>query len=202
LEEPYDLPVREAQVLVEVNRQCLCLGTQQAACGSHCVGGLQRVSALHPASAAAAVADLEVEPTADRPARNLLLKLLFELQELDATPATRIGANGRKRDPVGLVHLRRRRAVRLSAVFLAGLASALVGVRLGLSLGEWSGLTFRQLLEGLDDLPQFLDLSAKVSHLALERRSFWDELAGVLLGPFDVITQSVFYSQIDLLAHL
>jgi hypothetical protein len=69
------------------------------------------MSALDAAAALPATADMEVELTADRLARNLDLVLLLDVSFVDGT--TTVGADSRQRGLVGFVDVLRRRALGL-----------------------------------------------------------------------------------------
>ena len=91
---------------------------------------------LNPAAALTALADMDVELPMNGLARDLDLELLSDVRLVQGAAA--VGAGAGQRCLVDLVNLfgDRRLAVGLWAVVGAGLAAWLLGVRLGLALGE------------------------------------------------------------------
>lgn len=68
-----------------------------------------------------------------------------------------------------LVDSLRRRSMRLGAVVLAGLATRLLGVRLGWTVGERGGLTFAGALLLFEQAGEAFDLSFQFGDAALQR---------------------------------
>jgi hypothetical protein len=118
------------------------------------------MAALYPASALLALANVDVELSANRLTGNLGLKLLGEIG-LDQT-ARAVGTNVREIRFVDLVDLLGRGTMAVFAVLIAGFASGAFGVGLGRSLAEGSGLS----LSGASGLVEF---AAKACDLCGER---------------------------------
>ena len=108
--------------------------------GTESVRSLQRMASLNPAVALTALADVDVELSVDRLARNLHLELLSNVGFVEWAAAIR--ADIGQRCLVNLVNLFGSRwlAVPLGAIVLARLAAGFARVWLGLTLGEGSGL--------------------------------------------------------------
>jgi hypothetical protein len=138
LQAPGDLAVGQAGLLVEFDDGGLGIGAQLSRCGTQGVGRLQWVP---PLNAATAPADVDVELAVNGLARDLDLVLMSDVGLVEGSAA--VGATLGQRRLVDLVDLfwRRRLAVRLGAVILAGLATRLLGLGRGFALGEGGGLT-------------------------------------------------------------
>jgi hypothetical protein len=98
------------------------------------------MASLNPTVALTALADMDVELTVNRLARNLHLELLSDMGFVEGAAA--VGADVRQARLVNLVDLfgSKRLAMRLGAVVLSWLASRFLGVWLGLALSERSSL--------------------------------------------------------------
>jgi hypothetical protein len=136
LQAPGDLAVGQAGLLIEFDDGGLGIGAQLSRCGTQGVGRLQWVPPLNAATAPAAPADVEVELAVNGLARDLDLVLMSDVGLVEGSAA--VGATLGQRRLVDLVDLfwRRRLAVRLGAVILAGLATRLLGLGRGFALGE------------------------------------------------------------------
>ena len=110
--------------------------------GTESIGRLQGMASLNPAVALTALADVDIELSMDRLARNLHLELLSNVGFVEWAAA--IGADIGQQCLVNLVNLFGSRwlAVSLGAVVLARLTARLKRMELGLALGEGSGLAF------------------------------------------------------------
>src|SRR5207302_3149503 len=87
LEDAADFAMRHAGLLVEFNDGGLGVGSELSGGGPECIGRLQGMSALHPAAAFFAAADVNVELAMNRPTRNLDLILLVDMRFLDVAAA-------------------------------------------------------------------------------------------------------------------
>jgi hypothetical protein len=134
-----DLAVREPTLLVEFDDGGLGVGPQLSRGGTQGVGCLQGVAPLDPAAALAALADVDVELPVDGLARDLDLELLGDAGFFEGAAA--VGADVGQGGLVDLVDLfgAGRLAVGLGAVLITGLTAGLLGLVLGLALGEGSG---------------------------------------------------------------
>ena len=97
---------------------------------------------MNPAVALTAVADVDIELSVGRLARNLHLELVSDVGFVEVSPAVR--AEVGQESLVDFVDLFGGRwlAVGLGAVVLARLAAWLTRIELGLAFGEGSGLAF------------------------------------------------------------
>jgi hypothetical protein len=123
------------------------------------------MSALHPAMATTAGADVNVELAVNRPTRNLDLILLVGVRFLDRPAA--VGTGIRQWRFVGFVDLLGRLAVSLGAVVLAGFAAGLFGRRLGRSFGERRSLAFTGTPLLVEEAGELFDLGAEIGVLPL-----------------------------------
>jgi hypothetical protein len=124
---------------------------------------------LNPAAALAASANVDVELTVDGFARDLNLKLLSDVGLVQAAATRRAGIRqGRLVDLVDLFW-RRWSAVSLRAVLRAGLAAWRLGIWLGRSLGERTGLTPAGTPGVLELLAERLELRLQIGKAALQR---------------------------------
>jgi hypothetical protein len=98
------------------------------------------MAALNPPMALTALANVDIELTVDRLARNLYLKLLSDVGFVEGASA--VGTAFRQLCLVDLIDLfgAGRLPVSLGAIVLPRLASRLARIELGLALGEGSGL--------------------------------------------------------------
>jgi hypothetical protein len=135
-----DLAVRQAGLLVEFDDGGLGIGPQLSGGGGKGVGGLQGMVPLNSTVALTTLPDADVDLAVDGLARDFDLELLGDVGRVERAAA--IGADLGQWCLVGLVDLFGGRwlAVGLGAVVLARLTAGLLGVRLGLPLGEGSGL--------------------------------------------------------------
>ena len=140
LQAAHDLAVRQATLLIEFDDGGLGIGSQLGRGGAKGVGRLQGMAPLNPAAALTAPPDVDVELPVDGLARDVDLELLGDVGLVERTAA--IGAAVRQGRLMNLVDLVRgwRLPMGLRAVVLAGLASRLLGLVVGLALGEGGGL--------------------------------------------------------------
>ena len=156
VEDPGDLAVGQAAFLVEQDGGGLGIGADLASSGAGRVAGLQRVPASARPAARTAAAAVDVEAADDGPARDVGLELGVEVGLLDGAAA--VGAGVGQGSVVAFVYLLRGRwwAVAMATVLGAGLAAGLLGVGLGRSLGEGSGLAFAGAEGVLELLAEFV----------------------------------------------
>jgi hypothetical protein len=105
------------------------------------VDGWRRLPPLHPAIAAGAATDGNVELPVDRPTRNLHLVLMLDAR-LDERLASASRAPPVQWRFVNFVDDRRHDAKGLGSVVVAALASRPLGIQLGQPARKWSGLQF------------------------------------------------------------
>ena len=128
-------------MLVQVGDGRLGVRPQLAGGGAKGVGGLQRMAALDPPSAAGAMADVDIELTDDGLAWNVCLILLVGAV-LDDRPAT-VGATVRQWSIVDFVgRSRRDGAIGLGSIIRPRFAARPLGMILGRPLGKRGGLAF------------------------------------------------------------
>jgi hypothetical protein len=110
-------------------------------------------------AAALASAAVDGEAAAQRFAAEILLEEGVGVRFLDGAGA--LGTDVRQRGVQGFVDVLfgRRRPMAMGAVFRAGLAAGLVGLVLGRSSGEGSGLALAGTFEGFDASDEFRDAS-------------------------------------------
>src|SRR5262249_39588877 len=156
-----DLAVREPALLVEFDDGGLGIGSKLSRGGAAGVGRLQGMAPLNPAPAATAPTDVDVELAVGGLARGLDLELLGDVRLVERAAA--VGAAVRQQRLVNLIDLLGAGclAVGLGAVVLAGLATRLAGVRLGLALGKRPGLALARA-------SRLVELAAKALVLGLQ----------------------------------
>src|SRR5262245_8182630 len=126
------------------------------------------MTALHPAVALTALADVDVELPVDGLARDLDLELLGDIGLVERPAAVGAGVGqGRLVDLIDLIGAGRL-AVGLGAVVLAGLASRLLGLVGGLALGERSGLAFASAGRLVELAAEALVLGLQVTETSLK----------------------------------
>jgi hypothetical protein len=161
LQAARDFAVRESALLVEFDDGGLGVRSQLGGGGAEGVGGLQGMASLNPAVALTALADVDVELAVNGLARNLHLELLGNVGFVEGSAA--IGTDVRQGRLVDFVDLfwGRWLAVCLGAIVLARLAARLARIKLGLALGEGSGLA-------LAGAGSFVELTAEAFVLGLK----------------------------------
>ena len=125
--------------------------------------------ALEASLAVRTTTDMDVELPMNGPPWNLALILLIDACFDDRSAA--IGTSFWQRRLVGFVDFRRRLAMSLNAVIVAGLASRLSRFLLGLSLGKRRGLSLAGSASVFEKPRQFGDFRPQVSDLAFETRT-------------------------------
>jgi hypothetical protein len=174
--------MRQAALLVEFNDRGLGVRPQLGSGGTEGIGGLQGMAALDPAAALTALADVNVELSVDRLARDLYLELLGDARFFEGAAA--VGAYARQGRLMNLVDLVRcwRPAMCLRAVVLARLAAGLLGLVGGLAPGEGGGLA-------LAGAGRLVELAAEALILGLEIAEA--SLKGLAAGTRDGLHTSI-----------
>jgi hypothetical protein len=136
--------------------------------GTEGVRRLQGVASLNPTLALAALPDVDVELPVNGLARDFDLELLGDVGLVQGAAA--LGADARQRCLVDLVDLfgPRRLAMGLGAVVLARFTAGLLGVCLGLALGERSSLTLAGAEGHVELAAEALVLGLQVTQASLK----------------------------------
>jgi hypothetical protein len=165
------LAVRQAGLLVEFDHGGLGVGPELGCGRSQGIGSLQRMPTLDTALAMAAAANVDIELPPQRSPRNLDLILLIDSGLVKRTAT--VGAGVGKRRLVDLVDLLGRRPLRLATVIGSRLASRLLRLFLGLTLGKRSRLTFAGATLLVQEARETFDLSFQLSDASLQGLTSW-----------------------------
>jgi hypothetical protein len=157
-----DFAVRQATLFVQLDNSRLGIRSQLGGGSAEGIGGLQGMASLHAAMTLRALADVDIELAVNRLARDLDLELLGDVGFVEGSAA--VGADVGQECLVNFVDLFGGRwlAVGLGAIVFARLAAWFARIRLGLVLGEGSGLALAGAGCLVELTASSLDLSLQV----------------------------------------
>jgi hypothetical protein len=153
-----DLPVREAELLIEERDQRDRLRTKVRTCGAERVRCLERMAPLDTTMALPALAHMHAKPPHMRvDDRQLFLDLLGHARFSDRAATVR--TSGRQRHVNGLVDVARRAAMAVAPVTSAGAPTRSLRLAHGRAFRERRGLPFTRPARGRQFLLQLIVLT-------------------------------------------
>jgi hypothetical protein len=164
-------PAVMRQIAVVVRSQCFLSHIESTARADQGVQSLQGMTTLNPLATAGAAADVDIEFSVNRFARNLCPVLLGAAQELDAaaTERTLFGQRG----DVGFIDFSGHLAVSNRTIVITGFATGLLGIRFGRSFRERRRLALPTALESFDQSAQLLQFRTQPGVLNFQCLNFY-----------------------------